>query len=93
MSLIYTVGSMLLEGIQRFSAFLNMTVFDAVLWILGDDIPVWGDLIELTFGRFFDALSALGIGNNVTVLEFLVGSSIILLLIVRLTKFFTDLFS
>lgn len=93
MSLIYTVASMLLEGIRRFSAFLDMTLLDAMLWILGDDIPVWGDLLDLTLGPLFDALSALGIGNNTTVLEFLVGSSIFVLLLVRLAKFFTDLFS
>lgn len=91
--LIYSLGPKIVTTMQRFSDFLDSNVVDGVRWLFGGDIPIWNIVYQFTIGNLLDLLSYIGVLDNFTVLDLLLGAGLTGVLLVRLGKFFTDLFT
>ena len=87
--ILVSIGKMLLFAMQRVSEFLSMKVSDALTKVLAGNLPIVGSLLDSVWEFFED----LGFNMDMTIIELLLGSALVLVLVYRLASFITGLFT
>lgn len=82
-------GRLFFLAMQYVSKFLNMTVRNALELVFSRTLPIVGDLFE----PVWDFCEFLGFNMDMTIIELLLGSALVLVLVYRLASFITGLFT